>query len=131
MNYTENVIVPGAHAFWSRWTRANMTRRNRCASCGSLQKAAARSPIATMMQKRPSPETATCVGSGMVEEIRNFCENNEIELIIFDRELTPTQIRNLENATDVRVVDRTMLISIFLRSVRRAAQVRCRWKRRS
>lgn len=75
-----------------------------------LAKSGGAEPIATMMQKRPSPETATCVGSGMVEGIRNFCENNEIELIIFDRELTPTQIRNLENATDVRVVDRTMLI---------------------
>lgn len=46
----------------------------------------------------------------MVQEIRTFCEDNAIELIIFDRELTPTQIRNLEKETDVRVVDRTMLI---------------------
>lgn len=67
-------------------------------------------PVATKTQKRPAPKTATCVGSGMTEEIGEFCKNNDISLIIFDRELSPTQIRNLEAVTDVRVIDRTMLI---------------------
>ncbi len=67
-------------------------------------------PVAEMVQKRPAPESATCVGSGMVEEIAEFCKNEGIDLIIFDRELSPTQIRNLETETDVRVIDRTMLI---------------------
>lgn len=95
MNYTENVIVPERTLLVSLDT-GEYDAENRCASCGNLQKAAAAEPIATMMQKRPSPETATCVGSGMVEEIRNFCENNEIELIIFDRELTPTRSATLK-----------------------------------
>lgn len=109
MNYTENVIVPERTLLVSLDT-GEYDAEESLRELWELAKSGGAEPIATMMQKRPSPETATCVGSGMVEEIRNFCENNEIELIIFDRELTPTQIRNLENATDVRVVDRTMLI---------------------
>lgn len=109
MNYTENVIVPERTLLVSLDT-GEYDAEESLRELWELAKSGGAEPIATMMQKRPSPETATCVGSGMVEEIRNFCENNKIELIIFDRELTPTQIRNLENATDVRVVDRTMLI---------------------
>ena len=75
-----------------------------------LTKSSGAEPIAEMTQKRPNPETATCIGSGMAEELAEFCRNNPVDLIIFDRELTPTQIRNLEDITDVRVIDRTMLI---------------------
>ena len=67
-------------------------------------------PVAAKIQKREAVKTGTCVGTGMVEEIAEFCRNNDIDLIIFDRELTPTQIRNLEDGTGVRVIDRTMLI---------------------
>ena len=75
-----------------------------------LTKSSGAEPIAEMTQKRPTAETATCIGSGMAEELAEFCKNNPVDLIIFDRELTPTQIRNLEDITDVRVIDRTMLI---------------------
>ena len=61
-------------------------------------------------QKLSRLEPATCVGSGKLIEIKEFCENEEIDLIIFDLELSPIQIRNIEDATDVRVIDRTMLI---------------------
>lgn len=67
-------------------------------------------PVASMMQKRDKPDGATCIGSGRIEEIRDFCQENEIDFIVFDLELTPTQIRNIENATDTRTIDRTMLI---------------------
>ena len=63
-----------------------------------------------MLQKRPSPDPATCVGSGFLEEMTAFCQNNEVNLIIFDRELSPIQMRNIEDATDIRTIDRTMLI---------------------
>lgn len=76
-------------------------------------------PVATKTQKRQATKAATCVGSGMVIEIKEFCENNEIDLIVFDSELSPTQIRNLENETDIRVIDRTMLIlDIFAQRAR-------------
>ena len=61
-------------------------------------------------QKRPSPDPATCVGSGFLKEMADFCRDNDVNLIIFDRELSPIQMRNIENATDVRTIDRTMLI---------------------
>ena len=66
--------------------------------------------VASISQKLERPDTATCVGSGKLIEIKEFCEAEEIDLIIFDCELTPTQIRNIEAETDVRVVDRTTLI---------------------
>ena len=75
-----------------------------------LTKSSGAEPVATKIQKRDAIKTATCVGTGMVEELRDFCAANEIDLMIFDRELTPTQIRNLEDDTEVRVIDRTMLI---------------------
>ncbi len=75
-----------------------------------LTESAGAIPIATLTQKKDKPETATYVGSGRLEEITSFCENQDIDLLIFDCELTPTQIRNIEQATNVRTIDRTMLI---------------------
>lgn len=63
-----------------------------------------------VLQKRPAPDPATCVGSGFLEEMAEFCQNNGVNLIIFDRELSPIQLRNIEDATDIRTIDRTMLI---------------------
>lgn len=84
-----------------------------------LVKSAGAEPVSSIMQKRPAPDTAFCVGSGMLEEIANACRVQEIDLLVFDRELTPTQIRNIEDKTDVRVVDRTMLIlDIFAQRAR-------------
>ena len=75
-----------------------------------LVESAGAEPVASITQKLEKPDTATCVGSGKLEEIAEFCKNSEITLIIFDRELSPTQIRNIEKATDVHTIDRTMLI---------------------
>lgn len=65
---------------------------------------------ATLIQKRPAPDSATFVGKGKLKEAQLYCSNLNIDLIICDGELTPSQIRNIENFTDVRVVDRTQLI---------------------
>ncbi|MBQ8133650.1 MAG: GTPase HflX [Clostridia bacterium] len=75
-----------------------------------LVESAGAEPVATVMQKRDKPDGATCIGSGRLEEIRVFCVDNEIDFIVFDTELTPTQIRNIEQFTDIRTIDRTMLI---------------------
>lgn len=75
-----------------------------------LTKSAGASALGSMIQKRASMESATCVGSGFLEDICNQCKMLEIDLLIFDHELTPTQIRNIEEATGVRTIDRTMLI---------------------
>lgn len=66
--------------------------------------------IGEMIQKRPAPEAATYMGKGALEEICNFCSKHNIDLIIADGELSPVQIRNIEDLTGVRVIDRTTLI---------------------
>ena len=65
---------------------------------------------AKIIQKRDKPDTATYVGSGRLEEIKDFTEANDVDLLIFDGELTPSQQRNIEDETNVRVIDRTTLI---------------------
>ncbi|MBP3447053.1 MAG: GTPase HflX [Clostridia bacterium] len=65
---------------------------------------------AKTLQKRDRPDSATYVGSGKLEEIKEFAEANDVDLLIFDGELTPSQQRNIENETDIRVIDRTTLI---------------------
>ncbi len=61
-------------------------------------------------QKRDKPDNALFLGSGRLEELAEYCENNEIDVVIVDSELTPVQQRNVENAVKVRVIDRTTLI---------------------
>lgn len=66
--------------------------------------------VGKMSQKRDKPDSGTFLGSGRLEELGDFCKNNEVDLVIADSELAPAQLRNIEKATDVRVIDRTTLI---------------------
>ncbi|MBQ2719218.1 MAG: GTPase HflX [Clostridia bacterium] len=67
--------------------------------------------VARMIQVRPTPDTATCIGSGKLEELRDLCKSEEAGLVVFNNELSPSQVRNIEDALDgVDVIDRTMLI---------------------
>lgn len=68
--------------------------------------------FAKVIQVKESFDPRTCIGSGKVAEIAELCKNNDIELVVFDFELTPAQIRNLENdiGDAVSVIDRSMLI---------------------
>ncbi len=66
--------------------------------------------LARVIQKRDAYESATVIGEGKLEEVKELCTDLGAELLIFDCELTASQIRNIEEATDVRVIDRTMLI---------------------
>lgn len=66
--------------------------------------------VVRIIQKRPSFDSATCVGSGRLEEMAEICQREEIDQIIFDHELTATQIRNIEDVCKVHTIDRTMLI---------------------
>ena len=65
-----------------------------------------------VIQVKDSFDPRTCIGSGKVKEISELCSANGIELVIFDFELSPAQIRNLEGdiGGEVRVIDRSMLI---------------------
>lgn len=84
-----------------------------------LVKSAGANPIMSVTQNLQKPETATFVGTGKLQEIAEICEQQEIDLLVFDSELSPTQIKNIEAATDVRVIDRTTLIlDIFAQRAR-------------
>ena len=75
-----------------------------------LAKTAQAEVQAKVIQRRETYDKATCIGSGRLEEITAFCKENETELLIFDNELTATQTRNIEEITQIRVIDRTTLI---------------------
>lgn len=75
-----------------------------------LARTAGAQVAAKISQSREKPDAGTCVGAGKLDEIVEFCENNEVDLLIFDCELTPVQQRNLEDKTGLRVIDRTTLI---------------------
>ncbi|MDR1409231.1 MAG: GTPase HflX [Oscillospiraceae bacterium] len=75
-----------------------------------LVKTAGGEVAGTLVQKREAPDRATCIGSGKLDELKALVENEEAELVVFDLELAPSQLRNIEAETDVRVIDRTMLI---------------------
>ena len=74
---------------------------------------------AELLQRRAKPDPATLIGSGKVEEIAGVAASVEADLVLFDHDLTPTQLRNLEAALPCRVLDRTQLIlDIFARHAR-------------
>lgn len=62
------------------------------------------------VQNLDKPNPKTYIGSGKLEEIKSFVEEREIKLVIFDDELTPSQLRNLEREFECRILDRTNLI---------------------
>ena len=75
-----------------------------------LAKTANAEVVARIIQKRPSADSATVLGEGKIEELAELAEALEAKLIIFDTELTASEIRNIEDIVNVRVIDRTMLI---------------------
>lgn len=75
-----------------------------------LAESAGAEVVGQILQVRPRLDAATLVGSGKVTEIQQRVEADEIDTVVFDRELTPTQLRNLERRLQVKVIDRTQLI---------------------
>ncbi len=66
--------------------------------------------VKKFIQKVDKPDNRTYIRSGKLEEIRTYIEENEIDVVIFDDELSPTQLRNIESIVKVRILDRTNLI---------------------
>ena len=66
--------------------------------------------VRRFVQKVDRPNSKTYIGSGKLEEIKAFIVENEIPLVIFDDELSPSQLRNLERELECRILDRTNLI---------------------
>jgi len=61
-------------------------------------------------QKLPHPDARTYVGKGKLEEIRKYVEEKEVDLVVIDDEISPSQLRNMEAVLKVKILDRSMLI---------------------
>ena len=76
-----------------------------------------------MIQSLERPNTATLIGKGKVEELAELCRNMEADMVIFNDELSGVQLRNLEEALEVRVIDRTILDIFADRAVSREGKL--------
>jgi GTP-binding protein HflX len=72
-----------------------------------------------MVQERQSPDPATFIGSGKLDELARECARTSIDVVVFDNELSPAQLRQIEERVGLKVIDRTQLIlDIFARRAR-------------
>ena len=86
---------------------------------GQLASTAGADVVETVVQQRTRIDGATYIGKGKIEEIERLVEDKDINLVIFDDDLSPAQARNIENFVKVNVIDRTELIlDIFSRGAR-------------
>ena len=99
------LLVGVADSNRMRWSKADSLEE-----LAALTATAGGDVVERLIQVRPRFDPATLVGKGMVENLRSLCRRHHIDLLIFDEELTPTQQRNLEDAVNVRVIDRAALI---------------------
>ena len=75
-----------------------------------LAETAGAEPVKKFLQRLDQPSPVTFVGSGKITEIKNYIDENEIGLVIFDDELSAKQLKNIEQALQVKILDRTNLI---------------------
>jgi GTPase len=95
------------------------TPEDSLAELQALARSAGASVVDQVIQSRTSPEAATLIGTGKVRELQHLVDGLEADVVLFDQELTPTQLRNLEKELGCRVLDRTQLIlDIFARRAR-------------
>src|SRR3982751_6697671 len=66
--------------------------------------------VKNFTQKLQRPERSTYVGTGKLDEIKEFVVTEEIDIVVFDDELTPSQLRNIERELNVKILDRSNLI---------------------
>jgi len=84
--------------------------RDRLAELRRLADTAGARVVGTMTQRRRQVHPGTCIGHGKVEELRALCRARQADVVIFDNDLTPAQVRNLEAGTQVKTLDRSELI---------------------
>lgn len=89
------------------------------AELAALTETAGGEVVAMTLQNRPAPDAKTFIGEGKVEEVRLLAEANEADLIIFDNELSPSQMRVLEEMTKKTILDRSgLILDIFAQRAR-------------
>src|SRR6267378_3605247 len=98
---------------------AGEAERASLAELAELAQSAGAQVAGSIFQMRATIDPSTVIGRGKIEEVKIEAQLHKAPLVIFDRNLTPTQLRNLESGTDCRVIDRTQLIlDIFARHAR-------------
>lgn len=86
-----------------------------------LAETAGAKAVKRFVQKLPHPDSRTFVGKGKLEEIKNYIEGRDINIIIFDDELSGSQISNIEKVLDVKTIDRSdLILDIFARRAKTA-----------
>jgi GTPase len=99
--------------------RQNFSAEDSLAELKELTMSAGAMVVGEMLQRRDRPDPATLIGKGKVEEIVGASKMMNADVVIFDHDLSPSQLRNLEREIDCRVIDRTQLIlDIFARHAR-------------
>src|SRR5690242_2831187 len=84
-----------------------------------LAHAAGAQVVLRVLQERPKPDPSTFLGSGKIAALAASCADTDVDIVIFDNELSPAQLRHIEAAVDRKIVDRTQLIlDIFARRAR-------------
>lgn len=78
-------------------------------------------------QNMERPHSALYMGKGKLSEVKEFLEQHPVDVVIFDRQLSPSQLRNLEQLLDCAILDRTSLILEILLSGREPERQDCRW----
>ena len=101
----ERVVLVGV---WTEGTAEDA--ENSLTELKLLAETAGSEVLDALMQRRPKPDPATYIGRGKVDELRDVAQATGADTIICDGELAPSQLRNLEDRTKVKVVDRTALI---------------------
>ena len=76
----------------------------------ALVETAGAETVGIVLQNRPSPDPRTFIGEGKVEEVKEFCHNNQATMVIFDNDLSPSQMRVLTEELGIQVLDRCGLI---------------------
>ena len=107
-NLTDRAILCGV--VWGKETQESVERS--LDELEGLLTTAGGVAVARLTQNKEAPDTRTMIGSGKAAELAYLCACNDITLVVFDCELTPSQIRNLEDIVGdgIRVIDRSMLI---------------------
>lgn len=104
----ERVITAGLHTGSRDYL--NDTTEESMRELEELVETAGGEVVCELVQNRPAPDSATYLGGGKLEELKNAVDTLEAELVVFDDELSPVQLRNISEYLGVRVLDRSMLI---------------------
>ena len=104
----ERAVLAGIAA--NCFTKEQQATENSLDELEALLETAGGTCVAKVLQTRPAPDPHSFVGQGKAEEIRDLAHNLEADMVVFDNELSPSQIRALEDVTGCTVLDRSALI---------------------